>query len=114
MHESLHGKAEHRLGIPDGVAPCHRAASGGDCRSGSVEDGGDRVVRHVLGKGGDVHCHDHAATHGEHVTARVGGRDGAEVGWIIDERWEEVGGGHHGQVVGESIDRRIVEGCESD
>ena len=78
------------------------------------EDRRDRVAREVLGERGDVHRHGDPPAHREHVAARVGGGDGAEVRRVIDERREEVGRRHQRDVVGEPVDRRVVERSEPD
>ena len=71
-------------------------------------------MRQPLGEGRDVQRHRHPAAHGEHVAAGVGGGDGAEVGRVVDERREEVGGGHDGQVVADPVDGGVVERGQAD
>ena len=60
----------------------------------ACEDRGDGLDGHALGEGGDVQREHDPPAHGEHVAARVGGGDGAEVGRVVDERREEVGRRH--------------------
>ena len=70
--------------------------------------------RQSLGEGRDVQRRRDPPAHGEHVAARVGGGDGAEVGRVVDERREEVGRGHHGDVVADAVHGGVVERRQPD
>ena len=94
--------------------PDDRAARGPDRLGCGAQHGLDGREREPLGEGRDVQRGRHPAAHGEHVAARVGGGDGAEVGRVVDERREEVGRGHDGDVVADSVDGGVVEGSQAD
>ena len=76
---------------------------------GGREDGADRLHRHALGEGRDVEGQHDPPAHGEHVAAGVGGGDGAEVGRVVDEGREEVGGRDQREVVADAVDGGVVE-----
>ena len=95
---------------PPATTPPASATTAG----GRGEDGLDRPAREVLGEGGDVERQHDPPAHGEHVAAGVGGGDGAEVGGVVDERREEVGRRHEGDVVGEPVDGGVVERRQPD
>ena len=114
MNQALHGKPVDRLRVADRVAPGDSAAGFRDNLGAGFEDRRDRLAREVLGKGGDVDRQHDPAAHGEDVAARVGGRDRPEVGRIVDERREEVGGRHQRDVVAHLVDRGVVERGEPD
>ena len=114
VHDALHGQPEDRLGVADRVAAGNGAARLGHHSRGRFEDRRDRVAREVLGERGDVHRNGNTPAHGEHVAARVRGGNGAEVRRVVDEWREEVGRRHESDVVGEPVDRRIVERSEPD
>ena len=101
MHETLHRETEDRLLASDGVAARDHAAGRDDDLGRGGQDGADGLDRHPLGERGDVERHDHPPAHGEHVAARVRGGDRAEVGRIVDERREEVGGRDEREIVAE-------------
>ena len=109
VHHTLYGETEDGFGIADGVSASDAAAGRGHHRRGGVEDGDDRVAREVFGEGRHVDGQHDPTTHGEDVAARVGGGDGAEVGRIVHQGREEVGGAHESQVGAEAIDRGVVE-----
>ena len=91
----------------------HTAGFGDDLgRRG--EDGADGLDRKPLGECGDVERDLHPATHREDVAAGVGGRDRAEVGRIVDQRREEVGGRDEGEVVSEGEHGGVVERRQPD
>ena len=114
VHDTLHGEPEDRLGVADRVPAGDRAAGLGDDRGGGVEDRGDRLAREVLGEGGDVDRQHDPPAHREHVAAGVGRGDRAEVGRVVDERREEVGGRHEGDVVADAVDGGVVERRQAD
>ena len=114
MHEALHGEAEDRLLAANGVTAGHRTSRFANDVGGCRQDGGDRLDRQALGKGRDVQRHHHPAAHGEHVAAGVGRGDGAEVGGVVDERGEEVGRGHDGEVVADPVHGGVVERRQPD
>ena len=91
VHDALHGEAVDRLGVADRVTAGHGPTGLGDRAGTGLEDRHDRLAREVLGEGGDVDRHHDLAAHREHVAARVGGGDRAEVGGVVDQRREEVG-----------------------
>ena len=109
MHQALHGQSEDRLLRTDGVAPGNDTTRGGHDFGRGRQDLGHCLDRHGLGEGGNVQRQQHPATHGEDITARVGGGDGAEVARLVDEGWEEVGGRYDGGVVVEPVHGGIVE-----
>ena len=115
MDEALHGEPEDRLLAADGVTAGHRAAGlahdlgAADDRMAAIAS-----LRQALGEGGDVERHHHPAAHGEHVAAGVGGGDGTEVGRVVDERREEVGRRHDGEVVADPVDGGVVERRQAD
>ena len=113
MDESLDGEAEDRLLAPDGVAPHDRTARRLDRLGRGPQHGLDGREREPLGEGRDVERGRDPAAHREHVAARVGRRDGPEVGRVVDERREEVGRRDQCEVVGEAVDRGVVERCEA-
>ena len=96
------------------MAAGHHASRLVHDRGRGGQDRGHDVDRHAIGEGGDVEGEQHPPTHGEHVTARVGGGDGTEVGGIVHERWEEVRGRHHGRLVVEAIHSGVVERGQAD
>ena len=114
VDEALHGEPEDRLLRADGVAAGDHTAGVGHDLGGGGQDGRDGLDRQLLGEGGDVEREDDRPAHGEHVAAGVGRGDGAEVGGIVDERREEVGGRHEGQVVGQPEDGGVVERRQAD
>ena len=61
------------------------------------------------GKAETLSASHHPPAHGEHVAAGVGGGDGPEVGRVVDEGREEVGGRHQRQVVADPVDGGVVE-----
>jgi hypothetical protein len=81
------------------VAAGDRPPGLGHYLGGGPQDGGDGRRRQPLGEGGHIEGQDDAPAHGEHVRAGVGRRDGPEVGRIVDQRREKVGGRHKGDVV---------------
>ena len=99
------GSAERMVWPPATVPP-----AAADDLGGGVEDGRDGIRREVLGEGGDIERQQNPAAHGEHVAARVGGRDGPEVGRVVDERREEVGRRDQGRIRAEPVHGRVVEG----
>ena len=114
VDQALHGEAEDRLLAADGVAADDRAARRPDHFGRGAKHGLDRLERQPLGEGRDVQRDRHPAAHGEHVAARVGRGDGAEVGRVVDERREEVGRGHHREVVADPVDGGVVERRQAD
>ena len=90
------------------------AAGRGHHRRRGVEDGDDRVAREVFGEGRHVDGQHDPTAHGEDVAARICGGDGAEVGRVVDQGREEVGGAHEGQVGAEAIDGGVVERGQAD
>ena len=87
--------SSERMVCPPATTP---PASAHDSGRGD-QDRRHRLRRHALGEGRDVERQHDPAPHGEHVAARVGRGDGAEVGRIVDERREEIGGRNQRQFV---------------
>ena len=114
VHHALHGEPEDRLRVADRVPTGDRAAGLGDDRGGGVEDGDDGLTREVLGERGHVDRDHHPAAHREHVAARVGRGDRAEVGRMVDQRREEVGGADQRHVGRHLVDRGVVERRQPD
>ena len=114
MHEALDGQPEDRLLGTDGVATCDHSTGLGHHGGGGSENGADGLDGHALREGGDVEGEGDAGAHGEHVAAGVGRRHGPEVGRVVDQRGEEVGGGDHREVVAHAVDGGVVERSESD
>ena len=103
------GSSERMVWPPATTPPASATTAGG-----GGEDGADRLDRHALGERGDVEGEHDPAAHGEHVAARVGGGDGAEVRRVVDERREEVGRRHERDVVAQPVDRGVVERRQAD
>ena len=99
-----------RIVCPPATEPPASATTVG----GGLEDRRDRLAREVLGEGGDVDRHHDPPAHREHVAAGVGGGDRTEVGRMVDERREEVGGRHDRDVVAHAVDGGVVERGEAD
>jgi hypothetical protein len=114
VDDALDGEAEDGLVRADGVAAGHSPPGLRHGLGRGLEDGGHRLPGQGLREGGQVQGHRHPRPHGEHVGAGVGRRHRAEVGGVVDQRGEEVGGGHERDVVGDPVDGGIVERGQPD
>ena len=102
------------LGVADRVPAREQRAGDAHLLVRSREDRGDRLHRQLLGKRGDGECQQRHAAHREDVVERVRRRDRPVVGWVVDERREEVDGEDQRSLVVELVDRGVVGRREPD
>jgi hypothetical protein len=108
-----HGEAVLGLRVADRVAARQHAARLADLRGRGFEHRRHRVAREVLGERRDRQGEQDPSAHREHVRERVGGRDLAEVGGIVDERREEVERAEDREVVGDAVGGGVVGRLEA-
>ena len=106
---------ELRFGVVDGVAAAHDRTRGPDDVVATVEHAREELERQALaGPRDEVQGEEWRAAHRVDVGQGVRGRDPAPVVRVVDDRREEVGGEHHGEVVAEAVDRGVVGRVEPD
>ena len=112
-----------RMNDPDGREPIDRlhridavtpgdgnACFGADRLSAANDPTDDRRREHLDRHGEQRQRQERLCAHGVDVGQRVGGGDAPEIERVVDDRHEEIGGGHHRLIVAELIDRGVVSG----
>ena len=111
VDQADHHQAVNRLHRIDGVSARNGNADAAADLCAAFQNlayggGGQHIDRHTDQR----QRHDGPPAHGIHIADGVGGGDAAEVGRVIDDGHEKIGGGNQGQVVADLVYRSVV-GC---
>jgi hypothetical protein len=109
MNEPRHGKTELDFRIFNAVSSHKNGAGFMNLLQASPENLLQNVLVHGLdGKTHHVHGRNRPSSHGVDVAQRIGRRNAPEIVWIIDDGRDEVESLHQGQIVGQTINPRVV------
>ncbi len=115
VNQPGYGQPELRLGVFDAMPADQTDARFRDFVRSALQNSGkfarvavvDRVAKQVHGR-------DRSAAHCVDVGERIGGGDLPELIGIVHDRREKVYGLDEGQIGGDTIDARVVAGCQAD
>ncbi len=115
MHGADDGESVLRLGVVDRVAAADERTGRAQDLGAPVEHPREQVEGQALARPGDeVQREQWRAPHRVDVGQRVRRGDAAPVERVVDDRGEEVGGDHDGEVVAQPVHRGVVGGVEPD